>query len=156
MKTRLIPLIVLCAVASGCAAIPYVPPPDPDAATVTFHNMSDTPIQLFGFVLAEDCSGGRVAFGSPDLAPGETREIKVYPDELFSFVFHYRAGELTCSTPVTFYARENGRYTAAFKDDASTCFFGVFVDRDGRERPELSFRARKSIMPNFEKSARCE
>lgn len=76
-------LLALLAMA-GCAS-PYIQPDGPDVASLTFKSDAPSRIDVMSFKVADNYSGGKLRFSGRPLQPGEQSEIKIIPDQTFSF-----------------------------------------------------------------------
>lgn len=141
---------------AACAQ-PYVQPEGPDTASLTFVNLSHTDIEVLGFKVAENCSGGKLFFHKErQLFPGEQLAIAVAPNQLFSFSFMYHTASRYCFMPATFTPKQGGRYIARFTARRDKCYssFAAIINDDEEKDP--SFRPRKWRTPVWESGSFCE
>lgn len=111
------------ALLSSCNSTPqrYVTPANGDIASLTFTNLSDAPVSLNGYRIAEDCSGGSVAFGGTTrLGPADAITIITGASTPVSFRFYRNELDGFCSTILTFTPRVDGDYAAYFDDSGSS------------------------------------
>jgi len=139
--------------AVGCTS-PYVQPNGPDVASLTFENGAPARVEVKGFKVGSDCSGGVLRLAPSALQPSEQSQIKVVPDQPFSFFFSYSVANKYCVMPGTFVPKARQRYVASFGADAERCYVGMQVITAGGPVKEASFRLRK--FTTLEDGAFCE
>lgn len=139
--------------AVGCTS-PYVQPNGPDVASLTFKNDAHARIEVKGFKVGSNCSGGVLRLTQNALQPSAQSQINVVPDQPFSFFFSYNVANKYCVMPGTFLPKAGQKYVASFGADGERCYVGMHVITAGGPVREGSFRLRK--FTTFEDGAFCE
>jgi len=136
----------------------YVQPEGTDVAFLTIKNPLDGQLEVAGFRNAADCSGGLI-YLAPDryVQPRGELQIKVRPDEPFSFYASYSLGGEDCRLTATFTPKAGSHYAAYYSLEPSegNCFMSILVQTTSAEVRESSFRLRRSQTPTTPSGSFC-
>lgn len=151
---RLFSAILLVWFISGCATPPYVEPQAGDTAKLAVVNGSDTPISVYTYKVAKDCSGGRFKLHKEkELIAGDRVEVKVRAGQEFSYgVFYYVSsygGASICRVAGTFLPESDGDYVTEFRVDSNKCYLRIASNEDGKMKRVKSFRFRHGRNATF-------
>ena len=153
-----ISLIALGAL-SGCAVMQYDHPADPAAPSVTFVNHSKANVAVFGYKDAAACikqiNISKQSSRYMDLPPGKSEQIRVRPNEPFSFLVSMSAFPKECFMIGTLIPSPSNSYTASISYDNQRCYLSVKRLQDGVEVPDSAFIPRVFKMPLTDSSSAC-
>lgn len=153
-----ISLIALGAL-SGCAVMRYEHPTDPTAPAVTFVNHSKADVAVLGYKDAAACikqiNISKQTSRYMDLPPGKREQIRIRPNEPFTFLVSMRAFPKECFMIGTLIPSPSNSYIASISYDTTMCYLSVKRLQDGVEVPDSAFVPRVSKRPLTDSFSAC-